>query len=268
MPKGRKPTRYVRRNERLGDKVRTHYLGSAADPVTRIVVESEDLTRALSQSASETAERELHHHERLETCQKFLHKKISRLFWRRRRGLVGIPNSCSRTRPMEGMMHDEIDKTSDSVSVSRDDFDEIIEDAVQGDEDALQELKRTLKYNSSICERLGDVSRHVQIFLIEALGEESVAVQESIKIEMEKLRGQLNCHHSDPLERLLIEQVITTLLDLSVQQIGSLQPDIKETLRRRWERRMERARKRHLAAIHALLEVRETLYGNNQHFAE
>lgn len=263
MLKRRRPRRYVRRNERVGDKVRTHYLGGVGDPVTRVIVESEDLTRALRHSASETAERELNLQERLETCQRFLHSRVLRLFWRRRRWLFDIPDSYPRTRRMEVKMHDETE-ASDSVSISRDDWDEIVEDAAQGDEEALDELKQILRYNPEICDRLGDVTRHVQMLLIEILGEESIATRESVKMKMVRLRTQLRYQHSDPLERLLIEQVVLTMLDVSIQQIGSSQPHVKETLQRRWERRMDRAQKRHLAAVSALAELRSLLYENPQ----
>jgi hypothetical protein len=145
---------------------------------------------------------------------------------------------------------------SDRVSISRDDWDEIVEDAAEGDEEALDELQRILHYNPAICDRLGDVSRHIQMLLIEIHGEESIATREAVKINMEKLRGQLNYQQSDPLERLLIEQVVVTMLDLSIQQSGSSQPHVKESIQRRWERRMERSRKRHLAAVTALAELR------------
>jgi hypothetical protein len=95
--------------------------------------------------------------------------------------------------------------------------------------------------------------------LIEIIGADSVVTRVSLTMQIDELRGELDRKNTGPLERLLIEQVITTKLDLGVQQIGSAQRHDKETLRRRWERRMERAQKRHLAAVKALAEFRKML---------
>ena len=53
---------------------------------------------------------------------------------------------------------------------------------------------------------------------------------------------------------------IATQLDLAIQQLGWTQPHTKEKFKLRWERRMDRAHKRHLAAVTTLAEFRDLEY--------
>lgn len=260
MLKPKKPKRYLRRSERIGDRVITHYLGRLSDPINLILFESEKLTDAIKCANRDAAEEELAHQERLEICQNYLATKINRMVWRYQYRLAN-GYDAPYTNVEDQLMEHQHSQENDTVSVSQDDWDDNVADAADGDEAALEELKRILRFNPAICEKLGDLSRHVQTTMIDILGAESIATREAFQIELEKLRSGLHQKDSHPLERLLVEQVITTKLDLAIQQIGCAQPQPKETLKRRWERRMDRAQKRHLAAITAWVEFRELAYG-------
>lgn len=254
MTKQKKPKRYVRRSERVGDQVHTHYIGNLNDPITRVLVQSDELSQALKRSASDSDERELERQHQLEPCQQYLATRVTRLLGRerQRQGREQEKHgshqriSCMETTLETGLVH---------VSRSRDEWDEIVEDAAQGDEMALAELKEILYANPAVRELLGDLSRHVQTTLIDIVGAQSIATREALKIQIGALRNELHHRNADPLERLVIEQVITTKLDLAIQQIGCAQPRVKETHRRRWEGRLDRAQKRHLAALSALAEI-------------
>ena len=265
MTNRKKPKRYVRRSERVGDQVHTHYIGTLNDPITRILVQSDELSQAIKRSASDFNESALVRQHELEPCQQYLATRVTRF-------LAGEQQRQGREQEKQGShrrissMETILEMGLGHVSLSRDEGDEIVEDAAQGDETALAELKEILYANPAVRELLGDLSRHVQTTLIDIVGAESIATREALKIQIEALRNKLHHRDANPLERLVIEQVITTKLDLAIQQIGCAGPHIKETHRRRWEGRMARAQKRHLAALSALAEIIKCSNGESRKF--
>jgi hypothetical protein len=256
MPAPKTPKRYLRRSERVGDQVKTHYLGRLSDPVNRILLQSEELSQALQRGNRDAAQEELARQERLEILQQFLATKINRMVWRHRRQFLEAHDKAHQPQTQERKMTHPPPPGPKPVTVSRDDWDEIVAKASDGDKLALEELKRILRYDPKLCEKLGDLHLHIQSMLIDIIGAESLATREALKLQIAGLRQTLDQTQAHPLERLLIEQLVTTLLDLSIQQLGCAQPHAKETLRVRWERRLDRAQKRHLAAVKALAEFR------------
>jgi len=143
------------------------------------------------------------------------------------------------------------------LDVDRDEFDAVVERATAGCPEALRELQHLLKRNPAIYERLGDLSHHVQQCLVDLVAADSMLAQESLRLKILDLRCQLGNGDVDLLQQLLIDQVITTWLDVHFQQIGFSQPRESKPDTRHWQWQLDRAQKRHLAALKALAEVRK-----------
>lgn len=154
------------------------------------------------------------------------------------------------------MSHSESTCSPEQIDITRDDFDHLVERATAGSPEALAELRATLRANRSMYRRLGDLSLHVQASLLELITRDSVVARESIDLNLEELRTSLQLDGNSPLEMLLVEQIVTTWLDWSFQQIAFSQGHATEEIARRREQRLERAQKRHLAAIQALNDIR------------
>jgi hypothetical protein len=143
------------------------------------------------------------------------------------------------------------------LDVDRDEFDAVVERATAGCPKALRELRHLLKRNPAIYERLGDLSQHVQLCLVALVAADSVLAQESLRLNVRDFRCRLGDPHDDPLQQLLINQVITTWLDVNFQQIGFSQPRESRADTKHWQWQLDRAQKRHLAALKTLAEVRK-----------
>lgn len=262
MYRPRKPTRSPRRNLRVRGKVRTFSLGSWANPATQAIVQAESVSEAMAEAARASAENELIRLEQLEPCHRFLDRKTKLLMSRVRRQrqqsamVAPLDSSVHPTINEISMLHQTRQRSTHLSKIDRDDWDELLERVTAGDADALAELQQRLRRHPQLRDLLGDVSHHVQAVLIDMIGSESVLVRESLLQRHHELRKQLQVIGTDPLERLLIEQTLTTFLDLSIQQIGFHKQATTETQKRRWERNMERAQKRHLATIASLNEYR------------
>ncbi|WP_166823919.1 hypothetical protein [Thalassoroseus pseudoceratinae] len=263
MYRPRKPTRSPRRTLRVRGKVRTFSLGPWANPATQAIVQAESVSEAMAEAARASAESVLTRLEQLEPCQRFLDYKTKRLLSRVRRkrqlsGVVALLDSSVHPTTDETPMfrHQTRQRSAHLPKIDRDDWDELLERVTDGNADALAELQQRLRRHPQLRDLLGDVSRYVQEVLIDMIGSESVLVRESLLQRHAELREQLQVIGTDPLERLLIEQTLTTLLDLSIQQMGFFKRAVTENQKRRWERNMERAQKHHLATIARLNEYR------------
>ena len=146
--------------------------------------------------------------------------------------------------------------TEQELDVDRDAFDAVVERAAAGCPDAVAELRKLLKRNPAIYDRLGDLASHVQQCLLKLITGDSLLAQESLRLYVRDLRCRLGNPHDDPLQEFLVDQVITTWLDVHLQQIGFSQRRESKADTKHWQWQLDRAQKRHLAALKALAEVR------------
>ena len=236
-------------------RVSKRYLGSLSDPVTEILSRAQDLSGANSSAARAAIESELDEYAQLEPVIRLLATRVNRCVLRdkekRRRR--------ARTRPKEKrkpMMDASLDDTRESIGLTRDEFEHLVYRATSGSEDALAELHATLRANPTMYGRLGDLARHVQLCLVDLIAGDSVVAHESLHLNIDKMRSDLQRDGTSPLEALLVDQVVTSWLDLSVQQIGFAQDHCTEAIAKRHEQRVERAQGRHLRVVRALHELR------------
>lgn len=247
---------YVYRTVREGNRVRRTYLGPRGDPVVQTLEEFRDLGRATAEAAEREVARELQRLEAVDACLQlsgsWSHRTVRNLRKRWRR--VGRKRIRRISMP-------ELDITADE-------YDALVADAADGDETALAELRELLADNPGLCRLLGDLSGHVQRQLIELAADGAIDVREAMASMLSDQRDKLLAAGDSLPERLLVDQILSTMLDAAVCQLGSSQPHAKESIARRWERRLTRAQERHQAAIRSLVEVRQMLEASDQTDAE
>ena len=141
-----------------------------------------------------------------------------------------------------------------------DDVRTLLARAATGDRDALPALRALLDGRPGVWERLGDLAEHVRMAWVDRIGGSDVAVKEAMVRKAEGLRGELAAAGGTPLERLLIDRVVATWLevhaaDLDAAVVSDVLPEKVELAMKR----QEAAGRRHTRAIESLASVRRLL---------
>ena len=253
----------VYRSDRVRGKPKKTYVGPFSDPTVQVLLHADELARATTDAADAAVEQDLDDYARLEPCIRLLATRLSRLVWRHRdrhRGGNVTDQGRHHLPGKESAMH----KTeNEQANISREDFNALAIDATYGDEGALEELRQVLRENPAIYRRLGDLSHHVQKALVELAVGDSVLAREAFDLKISELRQELSRGVCSLLEGIVVEQIISTWLDVQVQHLGFAKCTDKEMLLKRWEQRLDRSQKRHLAAVKALAEVQQIQRGDS-----
>jgi len=132
--------------------------------------------------------------------------------------------------------------------------------AATGDRDALPALRALLEDRPGVWAKLGDLAAHVQMAWVDRIGGPDVAVKEALVRKAEDLRSELAAPGATPLERLLIDRVVATWLevhaaDLDAAVVGDVLPERVELAMKR----QEAAGRRHTRAVESLVSLRRLL---------
>jgi hypothetical protein len=131
----------------------------------------------------------------------------------------------------------------------------VLDRAQRGDEKTLPVLRELLKepYYLDAC---GDLARHAENALICKYAGQNVAVREGLRTKMEALRAELAGPSPTPLERMLAERVVACWLHLyHLEAVYANNNGV--ALAAHFQKCIDRAHKRHLAAIKTLAQVRK-----------
>jgi hypothetical protein len=102
---------------------------------------------------------------------------------------------------------------------SRADLDPLIKRANAGDDDALEQLREVFDQWPEIWQQVGDLARACERKLVTLLAGDSRYVQEAVARKAEALRLELLGDDASPLERLVVEQVVISWMELHFLQI-------------------------------------------------
>jgi hypothetical protein len=132
--------------------------------------------------------------------------------------------------------------------------------AHEGDEGALPKLREILDEAPSLARKLLDpakVAERSAVGLYASM--DDLLAQEAIPRVLEQMRSELEGEHPTPLERLLVERVVATWLQVQCYETLYAQNATKMTMA--WgehhQKRIDRAHNRHLSAVRALAQVRK-----------
>jgi hypothetical protein len=136
--------------------------------------------------------------------------------------------------------------------------------AEKGEEDAVPKIRQILNEHPDLAWQFVDVAHIAEDALIEGMTKEGdLAAKELIRCQLEALREQIAGKNSSALERLLSERVVVTWLE--VQLFEALYAQNMRTLTipqaEHYQKRLDRAHRRHLSAIRALAQIRKLLKG-------
>lgn len=129
-----------------------------------------------------------------------------------------------------------------------------------GDSGARDELRGVLDATPQLWTELGNLGRQAELALVRTAAGDNPLVKEAIVRKLDGLRAEVAGPHPSPLESLLADRVAITWLSLAVAE-GTYHQALERGLSQSddifHQQRIERAQRRHLAAIKALAQIRK-----------
>jgi hypothetical protein len=140
----------------------------------------------------------------------------------------------------------------------RDDLIELTDRAQRGDTTTLPALRELLKDPLTVDLFGGDLARQAQLTLLSKFSGKNLLYKESLTRKLELLRAELSGPSPTPLERLLVDRVVTCWLHLHhLEMIYAQKESMTLELGSYYQRCISSAQKRYLAAIKTLALVRK-----------
>ena len=143
--------------------------------------------------------------------------------------------------------------------------------AHDGDEGALPKLREILDVAPSLARELLDPAKVAERSAVGLYSsKEDLLAREAIPRVLEQMRAELGGEAPTPLERMLVERVVATWLQVQCYETLYAQNATKMTMA--WgehhQRRIDRAHNRHLSAIRTLAQIRRTGHAVQINIAE
>lgn len=128
-----------------------------------------------------------------------------------------------------------------------------------GDQRAREVLKKFLDAHPEVWSQVGNLARHAESTLVEAVAEGEWFASEAIKREAASLRKSLAGPSPRPLETMAVERVVLTWLQLQYVESRFTQAQKDLGWAKYWLRRQEQADKLYRSAVRSLALIRELL---------
>jgi len=145
-----------------------------------------------------------------------------------------------------------------ALATRADTINRLLPQANTGDPRALAALRAALDADPTAWRDLGDLGRLGRISLIDKMGGKNTVISHAIARRVGELRDELGGPAPPPLERLLIDRILSNWLHLHhaemiyAQRVGDL--TLKQSEHQ--QRTIDRAQRRYLASVKALAEIR------------
>jgi len=157
-------------------------------------------------------------------------------------------------------------KTSEYTTIHKKqetDILELVKRAEQGEETALAGIREMFDREPSLCNALGDLACLAEESLITVASGDNPLTKESLQYKLRGLKEELAGTSPTPVERMLVERVTACWLQLYYFETLYAQGLGDGGVTQQWseyhQRRIDRAQRRYLSAIKALVQVRRLL---------
>jgi hypothetical protein len=140
------------------------------------------------------------------------------------------------------------------------DLAQLLKRAEAGDRSVLPQLRRALDGDPDLWRGYGDLAAHAEASLAMLAAGPNLLLAESLKRKLAELKAELGGESPSPLERLLVERVTATWLQVNyhdgllAQAAGAGEARLKAL-----RQQQDAAHRRHLAALKQLAVVRRLL---------
>ena len=138
---------------------------------------------------------------------------------------------------------------------------QLVERAEQGDASVMGELRAALDVNAWVWEDYGDLARQSQAAWLQLVAGKNLLLLESAQRKAEQLRAELAGPAPSPVERLLVERIVSSWLQTNYADsaYAQLSKGTNPALHTAALRRQNSAQQRYLQAVKALATVRKLL---------
>jgi hypothetical protein len=140
---------------------------------------------------------------------------------------------------------------------------EILDRATAGDLAVLPELKRAFDENPELAATLGDLVGHAEMALLTLVAGPCLSVKEAIARQAADLRRRLLASAHSELERLLVDRIVISWLEVYHADIDLTQHLVSRPggapATRDAQKRLDAAHRRHLAAVKTFAVVQKLL---------
>ena len=129
------------------------------------------------------------------------------------------------------------------------------------DKDDIKALRKALLNNPELWRVVGDLAEQAVLSLIDEI-QSFPALKESLKIGWNEMQKELGGENPNPLEKLLIQQIVMSWMRLQLVEYhytDTMNQSITLPMGRYWEGRLSAAQRRHLRAVETLARVRRLL---------
>ena len=250
--RSRSNRRYYCRTLRRGGRIRREYIGPESDPVVQLIAKGDALSRAESIAAVNEVRDEQAWFRSLEPALATLAERVEEA--------QAMQPTATGGKAMKGKPQRKSRAGDDGRQPTRELFQHLISQADRGDEDAADRLRRMLKDNPTIWQEIGDLAKHCEQSLIDLIASGNLLLKESLRLKTAELRTSLLAEAaSTTLEKLLIEHVLVSWLELQLARMAAIQPQQNKHDARYWQERLDQANVRYMAAIEQLASIRKLL---------
>ena len=136
---------------------------------------------------------------------------------------------------------------------------ELVNRAQQGDETALPELREALDADPALWEKAGDLSKVSLFSMVLLVSGKDLHRRECMLRKVESLRQELAGPEPTPIEKLLVERIISSWLETSYFDVRQDHCNITLAQAGYLSRQRDSSQRRYLAAIKALATLRKLL---------
>jgi hypothetical protein len=135
---------------------------------------------------------------------------------------------------------------------------ELVEEANRGDKASLNVLRQFLEQHPEVWTKAGDLAAHAEASWIRLVTGGNSLAAEGVRRQAERLRAELLGGSATPIERLLVDQVVSCWLQLKHAEIAAGSNGKSSLTRERFhDQRLERVQRRYFGALKALSQIRK-----------
>ena len=136
---------------------------------------------------------------------------------------------------------------------------ELVTRARQGDDAVVPQMREVLKH-SELWREVGDMARHAQDCWLKLIAGQDHLVKESIRKSLTELRNELEEPGASRLEKLLIERIVATWLQVQFAEINVATSEKQPLPQRRfYQQQLDSANRQFLTSTKQLMALRHLL---------
>ncbi len=238
---------------RKDGKVCRTYVGSMDEPVVQFISRSSSLASANRSALNKEVENDNRLYDSIaydaSECRELIRRMVDL-----RLGCAGI--GLNKKWKMKNTRTPKVGTNLVPKSMTKEDFDELVALAEDGNETALMSLRQLIASDRESFSLPGDLSAHLQDRLINLTTRGNLLAAELIKGRLNEYRTALVGGDAHPVLALLVENVLTAWLDVQYRHLLTIECGLQQREYNRRQRHCSAATKRLHSALESLEEIR------------